>query len=55
MFRYCHNDPIDHVDPMGLTDIQLPPGPTHTTQAIMMGIKGEKGSELTIDTAVFLG
>jgi hypothetical protein len=38
LFRYCHNDPVDCTDPMGLTDQQLPPGPTHLTQAIEMDI-----------------
>jgi RHS repeat-associated protein len=23
LFRYCHNDPIDFTDPMGLTDAQM--------------------------------
>jgi RHS repeat-associated protein len=35
LFRYCHNDPIDLTDPMG-TEITLPPGPTHATQAMEM-------------------
>jgi len=25
LFRYCHNDPIDFTDPMGLTDIDMSP------------------------------
>jgi hypothetical protein len=33
LFRYCHNDPIDMTDPMGLTDMALDPGPTHANQA----------------------
>jgi RHS repeat-associated protein len=32
LFRYCHNDPIDLIDPMGTTDQQLDPGPTHANQ-----------------------
>jgi hypothetical protein len=35
LFRYCHNDPLDLTDPMG-TEITLPPGPTHATQAMEM-------------------
>ncbi len=30
LFRYCHNDPIDFTDPMGL-EITLPPGPNHAS------------------------
>jgi RHS repeat-associated protein len=30
LFRYCHNDPIDNVDPMGL-EITLQPGPNHAS------------------------
>ncbi len=25
LFRYCHNDPVDFTDPMGLTDINMSP------------------------------
>jgi hypothetical protein len=35
LFRYCHNDPVDNVDPMGLADEPLDPGPTHANQARM--------------------
>jgi hypothetical protein len=34
LFRYCHNDPIDFTDPMGLTDTALPPGPNHANSLI---------------------
>jgi hypothetical protein len=33
LFRYCHNDPIDFTDPMGLEDT-LPPGPNHASPLI---------------------
>jgi RHS repeat-associated protein len=37
LFRYCHNDPIDFTDPMGLQDTALPPGPSHATPEIIAG------------------
>jgi hypothetical protein len=32
LFRYCHNDPIDNVDPMGL-EVEREPWPNHQEQA----------------------
>jgi RHS repeat-associated protein len=34
LFRYCHNDPIDFTDPMGLADQEQPPGPNHASPLI---------------------
>jgi hypothetical protein len=34
LFRYCHNDPIDFTDPMGLADQALPAGPNHASPLI---------------------
>jgi RHS repeat-associated protein len=34
LFRYCHNDPIDFTDPMGLTDQEQPAGPNHASPLI---------------------
>lgn len=34
LFRYCHNDPIDFADPMGLADQALPAGPNHASPLI---------------------
>src|SRR5579884_3726510 len=33
LFRYCHNDPIDNVDPMGLADERREPWYNHEEQA----------------------
>ncbi len=33
LFRYCHNDPIDNVDPMGLADEKREPWYNHEEQA----------------------
>jgi len=33
LFRYCHNDPIDNVDPMGLADERREPWYNHQEQA----------------------
>jgi RHS repeat-associated protein len=33
LFRYCHNDPIDFTDPMGLEETP-PPGPNHASPLI---------------------
>ena len=35
LFRYCHNDPIDHTDPMGT--VEREPWFTHLQQAIELG------------------
>jgi hypothetical protein len=35
LFRYCHNDPIDFADPMGL-ETELIPGPNHGNSVIEM-------------------
>src|SRR5262249_31381899 len=34
LFRYCHNDPNDFTDPMGLDDQALPAGPNHASPLI---------------------
>ncbi len=33
LFRYCHNDPVDNVDPMGLADERREPWYNHEEQA----------------------
>jgi|GEM_PF-3333470 len=35
LFRYCHNDPVDNVDPMGLADEKREPWYNHQEQARM--------------------
>jgi hypothetical protein len=53
LFRYCHNDPIDFTDPMGLDDIYISAEMDRLgVQASLRKKRGqeEKGSELTIDT-----
>ncbi len=37
LFRYCHNDPIDNVDPMGLADERREPWYNHQEQAKQLG------------------
>ena len=42
LFRYCHNDPIDFTDPMGLSagdSINMPPTGTHIPQAMSLDDK----------------
>jgi RHS repeat-associated protein len=36
LFRYCHNDPIDSIDAMGLSDVALISGPNHGNSVIEM-------------------
>src|SRR5579884_2715725 len=37
LFRYCHNDPIDFTDPMGLADERREPWHNHQEQAKQLG------------------
>jgi hypothetical protein len=42
LFRYCHNDPIDNVDPMGLQDTVATHSPRETSDLIAAIREGQK-------------
>jgi hypothetical protein len=63
LFRYCHNDPLDRTDPMGLTDIEMSPeligriwqASTNSLTAYRQAADGVGRSQFVVSTAENVG